>query len=72
MSFVAHLCGRECSIEILQQQNLEKLWRGCTSIVLLDLKESEAQAAAEELVEFAGTISPYGLFVRMVLSHPQS
>ena len=31
--------------------------RGCTSITLLDLKQSEAQKAAEELIEFAGTCS---------------
>jgi hypothetical protein len=60
MSFVALLCGRGCSIGILQQLNLEKLCRGCASIALLDLKQSEVQTAAEELVEFAGTFSQSG------------
>ncbi|KAI9452313.1 NAD-P-binding protein [Russula earlei] len=32
---------------------------GCTSIALLDLKQSEAQRAAEELVEFAGIVNEH-------------
>ena len=55
MSFVALLCGRECSIGILQWLYLEILCSGCASIAILDLKQSEAQRAAEELAEFAGT-----------------
>ena len=73
MSFVALLCGRECSVGILQKLYFEKSCRGCASIVLLDLKQSEAQTAAEELVEFAGTFSQSGhLSVRVVFSDPRS
>lgn len=35
-------------------ETVDALKRGCSSIALLDLKQSEAQKAAEELVEFAG------------------
>jgi len=45
---------------------------GCASIALLDLKQSEAQTAAEELVEFAGTVSILSSFVKVVFSDPRS
>lgn len=56
MGFVALLCGREYSpFKNLQWVYLEILCSGCASIAILDLKQSEAQKAAEELAEFAGT-----------------
>lgn len=45
--------------EFLQSWRDLELCSGCASIALVDLKQAEAQAAAEELVEFAGTFSQF-------------
>lgn len=50
--------------EFLHWQDLGALRSGCTSVALLDLKQSEVQTAAEELVEFAGTFSQFRTFFR--------
>jgi hypothetical protein len=45
--------------QFLQSWRDLELCSGCASIALVDLKQAEAQAAAEELVEFAGTFSQF-------------
>jgi hypothetical protein len=56
MNFVVPFYARGYSIVVIASVRwLKRLDRGCGSIALLDLKQSEAEKAAEELVEFAGT-----------------
>jgi hypothetical protein len=58
MNFAVPFCARGYSIVVIASVRWLKrsgLDRGCGSIALLDLKQSEAEKAAEELVEFAGT-----------------
>jgi len=53
-------------------ETVDALKRGCSSIALLDLKQSEAQRGAEELVEFAGTCLRLQSFCEDGFSGPQS